>query len=236
MHLIEPSHGRSPRSLRIVLRVDLRGGHFWVARSLRVGCTAIALRRRRGLVIIGKLIFVISPVNRRKARWSEVCVIVWLHTCACLSTLCFLPWWCVWIVGVPSTALTWRPAPIMYRSLGAIVRSTASCEQWKTGLKRNDDNNKKTVRCKFIRIYFGISYPHGRVSGYHTWGYVSQFHKWVSGNRTSGFVNGWKSFLVFLCHHWFKESKTIEVLKKEINSEEQKFYTTVYENTTTLQW
>lgn len=67
-HLIELSHGRSPRSLRIVLRVDLRGGHFWVARSLRVGRTAIALRRRRGLVVIGKLEFVIRPENRRKTR------------------------------------------------------------------------------------------------------------------------------------------------------------------------
>ncbi len=114
----------------------------------------------------------------------------------------------------------------MQRSLGAIVRSTASCEQWKTGLQRN---NKKTVRCK-IRIYFGISYPHGRVSGYHTWGYVSQFHKWVSGNHTSGFVNGWKSFLVFLCHHWFKESKTIEVLKKRNKIQKNKSSTLLFKS------
>jgi len=48
------------------------------------------------------------------------------------------------------------------------------------------------------------------VSGYHTWEYVRQFHKWASGNHTLGFVNGWKTFLAFLYHPWFKESKKVE--------------------------
>lgn len=90
VHLIEPSHGRSPRSLRIVLRVDLWGGHFWVARSLRVGCTAIALRRRRWLVIIGELVFIIRSENRRKARWSWGmwdCLIAWMFVLALLLTV-----------------------------------------------------------------------------------------------------------------------------------------------------
>jgi len=58
---LEDSHGRRAGRLRVVLRVDLRRGDFWVTRGLGVGGPPVALGGRRRLVIVAKVVFLLVP-------------------------------------------------------------------------------------------------------------------------------------------------------------------------------
>lgn len=116
------SHSRRARSLRVVLRVDLWRRHLWVAWGLWIRGTDVALRGRRGFIIIAKVVFLLIPVEAERQLDETDQPSVALCVCVCV-----LPGRCVGVARVPGAALAWRPAPIMQWGLRAVVRRTASC-------------------------------------------------------------------------------------------------------------
>lgn len=108
--------------MRVVRRIKLRRRRVWIAWSLWVGGSPVALGRRRGLVVETVVKFFLRPVEEVKI--SNSAPVLGVPPALPPSTgPDVLP---RRGVGIPGAALGGGPAAIVYGCLGAVVRRPVS--------------------------------------------------------------------------------------------------------------